>query len=53
MSGPHEALDMCTPAPCYEPSPREMPNKLPSLEYPDRFEVCSVSANGGIRWHHQ
>ena len=47
---PHEALDMHTPGSCYEPSPREMPNKLPPLEYPDRFEVRYVSANGGIRW---
>ena len=30
---------------------REMPNKLPPLEYPDRFEVRYVSANGGIRWN--
>jgi hypothetical protein len=29
-----------------------MPNKIPPLEYPDRFEVRSVSANGGIRWEH-
>jgi putative transposase len=50
---PHEALDMRTPAACYAPSPRERPNKLPPLEYPDRFEVRYVSANGGIRWHHQ
>lgn len=50
---PHEALDMRTPAACYEPSPRKMPHKLPSLEYPDRFEVRYVSANGGIRWNHQ
>ncbi len=48
---PHEALDMQTPAACYEVSPREMPNKLPALEYPDRFEVRYVSANGGIRWN--
>ena len=27
-----------------------MPNKIPPLEYPDRFEVRYVSANGGIRW---
>ena len=47
---PHEALDMHTPASCYESSPREMPNRLPPLEYPDRFEVRYVSANGGIRW---
>jgi putative transposase len=50
---PHEALDMRTPATCYAPSPRPMPHKLPPLEYPDRFEVRYVSANGGIRWHHQ
>jgi transposase InsO family protein len=50
---PHEALDMRTPAACYEPSPKKMPHKLPPLEYPDRFEVRYVSANGGIRWNHQ
>src|SRR5215510_5828084 len=50
LERPHEALDMQTPASCYEPSPREMPNRLPPLEYPDRFEVRYVSANGGIRW---
>jgi len=48
---PHEALDQETPASIYEPSPREMPNKLPPLEYPDRFELRYVSANGGIRWN--
>lgn len=48
---PHEALDQRTPASLYTPSPREMPNRLPPLEYPDRFEVRYVSANGGIRWN--
>jgi len=48
---PHEALDMQTPVARYEPSPRPMPDKLPPLEYPDRFEVRYVSANGGIRWN--
>lgn len=48
---PHEALDMDTPADRYEPSPREMPNKLPELQYPDRFEVRLVSDNGGFRWN--
>ena len=48
---PHEALDQETPASVYESSPREMPNKLPPLEYPDRFELRYVSANGGIRWN--
>jgi len=50
---PHAALDMRTPAAGDEPSPRAMPNKRPPLEYPDRFEVRYVSANGGIRWNHQ
>jgi putative transposase len=50
---PHEALDMQTPASRYASSPRQLPDKLPPLEYPDRFEVRYVSANGGIRWNHQ
>lgn len=48
---PHEALDQETPATCYTVSPRPMPDRLPPLEYPDRFEVRYVSANGGIRWN--
>ena len=28
-----------------------MPSKLLAPEYPDRFEVRYVSANGGMRWH--
>lgn len=48
---PHEALDQHTPASCYRPSTREMPSTLPPLEYPDRYEVRYVSANGGIRWN--
>lgn len=48
---PHEALDQQTPASIYQPSVRQMPDKLPPLEYPDRFEVRYVSANGGIRWN--
>lgn len=48
---PHEALDQETPAACYTASPRPMPERLPPLEYPDRFEVRYVSANGGMRWN--
>jgi putative transposase len=48
---PHEALEMQTPASCYLPSPRPRPDRIPPLAYPDRFEVRSVSANGGIRWN--
>lgn len=50
---PHEALAQQTPATCYHPSPRPMPDRLPPLEYPHRFEVRYVSANGGIRWNHR
>ena len=50
---PHEALDQNTPASYYKTSPRQMPDKLLPLEYPDRFEVRYVSANGGIRWNHE
>jgi putative transposase len=48
---PHEALEMRTPASVYVPSARSMPDRLPALEYPDRYEVRLVSENGGIRWH--
>jgi putative transposase len=48
---PHEALDMRTPDQLYSPSPRPLPHRMPALEYPDRFEVRYVSANGGIRWN--
>ena len=41
---------MSTPAQLYEASPRAMPDKLLPPEYPDRFEVHYVSANGDIRW---
>lgn len=48
---PHEALDQQTPASLYQPSTCLMPDKVPPLEYPDRFEVRYVSANGDIRWN--
>lgn len=50
---PHEALDQQTPASQYQPSSREMPDTIPPLEYPNRFEVRYVSANGGISWNKQ
>jgi putative transposase len=50
---PREALDMHTPASRDNPSPRQMPSRLPPLESPDRFAGRDVSANGGIRWDHQ
>ena len=47
---PHEALDQETPAEHYLPSSRELPRRLPPLEYPGHFEVRLVSRNSGIRW---
>ena len=47
----HESLEDKTPASFYEASPRPMPSKLSSPEYPAHFEVRKVSTNGGIRWH--
>lgn len=50
---PHEAHDGLTPADLHVNSPRQMPSQLLAPEYPDRFEVRYVSANGGIRWRNQ
>lgn len=47
---PHEALDGLVPADVYKDSSRTMPSKLLAPEYPDRYAVRYVSANGGIRW---
>lgn len=47
---PHEAISLETPASLYQPSLRQMPRKLPALEYPAHFETRYVSYNGGIRW---
>jgi len=47
---PHEALGQETPASVYRPSSRQLPDKLPPLEYPGHFEVRLVSRNSGIRW---
>jgi transposase InsO family protein len=48
---PHEAHDGLTPHDVHVPSSRHMPSKLLAPEYPDRFEVRYVSANGGMRWY--
>lgn len=41
---PHEALDQYTPASCYMGSAREMPNRLPPLEYRDRsLFACRIT----------
>ena len=47
---PHEALDQRTPAWLISLHPPDA-EQAAALEYPDRFEVRYVSANGGIRWN--
>lgn len=46
---PHEALDMSTPAACYQPSQRRYPTKLPEIQYPGHFELRLVSSSGHIK----
>lgn len=48
---PHAALAQLTPAMVYVPSSREMPARLPELEYPGHFERRRVRPNGCVRWH--
>ena len=48
---PHEALNDETPATLYTPSTRELPSRLPDIEYPGHFERRLVSRNGGFRWN--
>ena len=48
---PHESLDMKTPAEVYSYSLRQMPERLPQIEYPAHFEVRRVSKNAGMRWY--
>jgi putative transposase len=47
---PHEALNNAVPDDVWEPSTREMPEKLPKPDYPAHFEVRLVSDNGQFRF---
>jgi hypothetical protein len=49
---PHEALHDDTPAEHYCPSPRPLPRRLPSLEYPGHAEVRRVKSSGCVMWKH-
>ena len=48
---PHEALEDATPASCYFASPREMPRRIPELDYGDNIEVRRVSQQGSLKWN--
>lgn len=47
---PHEALEGDTPADHYHRSPREFPEQLPEIEYPDGFHLRLADEGGKIRW---
>jgi transposase InsO family protein len=47
---PHEALGQRPPASVYQPSPREMPRRLPKPDYPSEAAVRQVRSNGEIKW---
>jgi putative transposase len=48
---PHEALNQEIPTALYRASNRQLPSKIPPVEYPGNFEVRRVSNNGGLRWN--
>jgi transposase InsO family protein len=47
---PHEALDDATPASLYTSSCRQMPRRVPELEYPDEVVVRRISQQGSLKW---
>lgn len=50
---PHQALEGRTPASCYAPSPRPMPDRIPTIEYEGHLTVRSVRTDGTIKWKGQ
>jgi putative transposase len=46
---PHEALGQRPPASVYRVSPRPYPQRLPAIEYPERYQVRQVRHNGEIK----
>lgn len=48
MERPHEALGMRCPGEVYVPSVRQMPQRIPPVEYGGRFQVIKVSAQGYV-----
>ena len=46
---PHEALEDRTPASCYRPSRRQMPRRMPELEYGDDVMVRRISQQGSLK----
>lgn len=46
---PHEALDDATPASCYTASCRQMPRRVPELEYGEDVMVRRISQQGSLK----
>jgi putative transposase len=46
---PHEALDDATPASCYTASCRQMPRRVPELDYGEDVMVRRISQQGSLR----
>lgn len=46
---PHEALDDATPASCYTASCRQMPRRVPELNYGDDVMVRRISHQGSLK----
>jgi hypothetical protein len=49
---PHEALDMKTPASCYQPSARSYPEVVPPPQYPPEAQTRRVYPNGQSSFAH-
>lgn len=47
---PHRALGGKTPTSCYSPSSRQLPDRMPTIEYDGHFMVRLVRPNGTIKW---
>jgi transposase InsO family protein len=47
---PHESLRQTVPAQHYQRSPRQLPRRLPPLEYPGHAEIRRVDQNGYVSW---
>jgi putative transposase len=48
---PHEGIEFNRPAWLYTPSPRELPSRLPEVEYDDSFEKTRrIRTNGTMKW---
>ena len=45
---PHAALDLEVPADYYAPSPRERPDRIPPVQYPEGVQIRKVMNNGAI-----